>query len=201
MCSKSEEPIHVLLYVELDQRVIGVCKLMFICQLRSFFIAYYAARPSENASSSDILNAIMTFFHSHAGDFDNIYYEICLKDEHDKEFLAKDRLFRHYARSRGFEPTLLVKSYLQPEISAFEDGQDDTTPARLFALAKSTDSVKKYAPEFVVEQIYDKIYAHSFSAVDPHNVARYREYLEVVRSLIPFNNAVKSLPSPNSASD
>ena len=115
-CAVAQYPIHILLYVTQAKKVIGVCKLMYLCKISSFFIAYYAARPNTNASSTDILDVIIKYITPCIGSDLNIYYEISPNIKKHNTQVAKERLFGHYARSRNFFVKTLLVNYLQPEI-------------------------------------------------------------------------------------
>lgn len=190
-CSVSTKPIHVLLYVSIGKQIVGTCKLIYICNLSSFFIAYYAARPNEKISSTEILSAMMDYLSPHIDQKHNLYYEICDDRSEGNSHIAKARLFRHYAQSRGFHVKTLVENYLQPEISAFEGEFAPPIQAKLFELSRGPDTSSRFDKTTVVNEIFEFVYLDSFTNADPEAEKRYLEYLTHVKNLMIIGKSSK----------
>lgn len=189
-CSISNKPIHVLLHTQYKEEIVGILKLIYLCDLNSFFIAYYAARPSDKASSSDILNSMLDYINYYLQGCTNIYYEICESDEDKAKLLAKDRLFRHYAQSRRFFVKCLIPSYLQPEVSAFDEGFINPIKGKLYGISKTSNCLELYSSKIVVDSLFKNVYADSFFNADKGYYDEYLEYLELVKSEIQFPERV-----------
>jgi len=181
-CNKSLAPKHILLASKFEGNIIGIIKIIYLCDINSFFIAYYAAKPNKNCSSSAILNSILDFLIEKIELVDNIYYEICENEEDKRESEAKSRLFKHYAESRNFSVNCIIKNYLQPEISAFDEGFLEPVPAKLYSLSRHTYIQNINSTKNALQSIFKGVYADSFYHVNNEHYEQFCEYLDMIQS-------------------
>lgn len=182
VCNTTKSPSHIFLVCECEGKIVGIMKLIYMCDINSFFIAYYAAKPSSECASADILNSILLCILQKLEKSDCIYYEICDDREDKNKAVAKSRLFKHYAMARGFKVKCIVDNYLQPEIAAFDEGFTDPVHARLYGIAKNEPALENRKAEKVVETIFSEVYAESFFHVEKNYYIEYMQYLKKIRA-------------------
>lgn len=190
-CSVSQNPLHIFIHTRCNNKVVGIMKLMYLCEINSYFIAYYATEVNEFCDAISILNSIIDFIGVNLRKSECIYYEICDDEEFPSKSIAKKRLFKHYAHSRNFKAKLIVNNYLQPEISAFDEGFEEPTKASLYGLANDSNAFNKHNPQTIVNTIFKQIYADSFYNVDPEHYEDYLEYLELIKLMITYDENKK----------
>jgi len=182
VCNTTKAPSHIFLVCECEGVIVGIMKLIYMCEINSFFIAYYAAKPSSDGASAAILNSILSFILGKLEECDCIYYEICENREDKDKAVAKSRLFKHYAMARGFKVKCIVGNYLQPEIAAFDEGFTDPVNGRLYGIAKCESTLESRKPEEVFSAIFSQVYADSFFHLEKNYYAKYVQYLSKIRT-------------------
>lgn len=186
-CNVAEKTVHAFLYVIYASQVIGVAKIIYLCNTQIYFFAYYAASANNTVSSGEILNSIISVLRSQLDDSAVIVYEVCDVSGNPFGRKAKERLFGDYARARHFFVRTLIPEYLQPDVSETDGRYAQPISGSLIAISRNKDSLSDLDVEEILEDILTSLYLDTYISSGQDNPEGYKVYLSHIQNMIMKN--------------
>lgn len=177
--------VHLPIVAEIQSEIVGFLKAIYVKDMSYVFIAYLVSKNFNQFDSIRITSVLLNEFYDcikKLNQIDSIIYEI-VKEE-NKKHLAKERLFKHTARTKEFKVKLVDAPYIIPEVCSFDEGDCEIYDSNLFILQlkNNASSISKTEYLKVINSIYNNIYTQSYKDSEPELVEKHREFVELIIS-------------------